>query len=133
MKRSVSAIVMAVLGLIMLSGCKNDSATFSNGDGDFVLASNGTYTQTFPDQTSQNDKKDNANPLDSLPNTGTWSLIGPSDGPANSGLKVELSGVRHRYSRSLLDSYTLVMDAHGINGFDRVLGKQKAKSVSSAP
>lgn len=132
-KRSVLAIVIAVLTLIMLSGCKNDSASFSNADGDFVLSPNGTYTQTFPQLASQNDKKDKANPLDALPNSGTWTLIGPSDGPANSGLKVELSGVRRRSSRSFSDAYTIVVDAQSISGFGRVLGKQKAKSASSAP
>jgi hypothetical protein len=133
MKRFVPAILIAVGSLIMLSGCKNDSASFSNADGNFVLFSNGTYTQTFPQAASQNDKKDKVNSLDTLPNSGTWSLIGPSDGPANSGLKVELSGVRRGYSRSFSDSYTIILDARSISGFDRVLGKQKAKSISSAP
>ncbi len=137
MKRFVSVILSAGVLLFLLPGCKNESATFSNSDGNFVLSPGGTYTQTFPQATTHEDKKDDKNKddnsFDTLPNTGSWTLIGPSDGPGNSGFKVELDGVRRCGFRSLGDSYTIILDASSINGFDKLLGKQKAKSPSSAP
>ncbi len=133
MKRFAFAIMAMVIISLTVSGCKNGVATFSNSDGTFDLSSNGTYTQTFPQADSRSDKKKKDNPFDDLPNSGSWRLIGPSDGPGNSGFTVELSGVQRCNNRSLADSYTLDVGAGSIRGFDNLLGKQKSNSPVSAP
>ena len=130
MKRLVTPVIVALVITFFLAGCKNDSATFSNSDGDFVLSPNGTYTQTFPQDTTQTK---NDNPLDAAPNSGSWTLLEPTDGPGNSWFQIELSGVRRCNSRSLADSYTLVVGAGSIHGFDHLLGKPEMKSRSSTP
>ncbi len=139
MKQVVKVVVLGIVCVLALAGCRNGLGVFSNGDGQFVLSPNGTYLQTFlplPNlggKPRRGGRSYGTGSLDALPNSGTWRLIGPSDGPANSGYKVELSGVRSRYAPGLAGTYTLVLPASSIHGLDKLLKEQKGRSAPGAP
>lgn len=138
-KRAAGAMLLMAVGMLASAGCRNNQAAFSNGDSQFVLSANGTYTQTFSSLPNQSRKPHRGShdypedPLDTLPSNGTWRLIGPSDGPGSSGFKVELSGVRSRYALPLAGTDTLVLPASSISGMDKLLREQKVQSKPPAP
>ena len=130
MKRILPALVFLLLSSL-LSGCQNDGASFTNCDGTFSLSPNGTYTQTLPQEPAQNygatqgDKDKKPNPLDALPETGSWRLISPGDGYGHSDYSVELSDVHRANAFSRSDIYTLVMPVGSIRGFSKIVDKLK--------
>ena len=123
MKQFVYAVIIA-FSISLTSGCKNKSATFSNADGKFLFSSNGTYTQTFLSFPPRSSKEDKSNISDVLTNTGTWSLIAPSDSSSNGNFKVKLSGVHSRSHKSLADNYIVTVDTQNIRNFDKLLASK---------
>ncbi len=137
-KHAAGAMLLLAAGLLASAGCRNNQAVYFDGNSQFVLSANGTYTQTFsplPDQgrkPRRGSRDYPADPLDTLPNSGYWRLLGPSDKPG-SGFQVELSGVRSRYALPLAGTYTLVVPAGSISGMNKLLREQKVPSTPPAP
>ena len=153
-KRLVLAGIILLLSSLLLAGCQNENASFSNEDGHFVLSPGGTYTQTFGPTDSQvlptgtlvlpsvdhsqpgdryrrgdkdryNDKEKAARDQPARTESGIWRLISPSDGFGHEGYTVELSDVHRCHGAFGAGTYTLVVPVSRIRGFDKLAAKQK--------